>query len=660
MENTSTKSRVNGRSLVSDLVKLLGKEAVLLPIPFGCKGPRIKGWQHFTSGHMKQPEYLAKLNHDGNIGVLLGHGLGTIDLDHDEAVGPFLELNPKFRKTLRTRRLRGCNLWVRIKGDYPNSCKLKMKSGEDFGEWRADGNQTVIHGEAIDKKKGETKPTAYKIEHRAPPIELPFDAIRWPDDVVLPWKSEPVSSSGVKSIDELRQLYGEPYYTNESGISLNESFWAGLFDAENIVLWEPSERGFYSYRTDAGIYEEASADAIKRRISDRLLKASRQMNCFDLEKQRSDSRLNSIVAQLRGIVERRGAFVQRERRIHLANGVFSFDNGGQLLALSPAFVSRNRSPIVFDENATCHRFLDELVYPAVHREDVVLLQKYGGMCLLGNNPIQRMLILDGESARGKTQFANVVQAIIGRENVTQLRTKFLGDRFETFRFLKKTLLVGVDVEPDFLSTKGASVIKGLVGGDWFDAEQKCGTGCFPVQGTFCALITSNTRLRLRLKGDVGAWRRRLLIVRYEAPPPKKKIPDFGAVLVREEGPGILNWFIAGADMVLRDIDQSTDGDIVRTERQKGIVDSLLAESDSLRLFLRDRIERADDIDLSVNEIVEAYADFCPNTGWHPMPITEVQRSLEGLMLELFQVTKSHCVKRDGSSVRGFFGVSLKT
>jgi phage/plasmid-associated DNA primase len=221
-------------------------------------------------------------------------------------------------------------------------------------------------------------------------------------------------------------------------------------------------------------------------------------------------------------------------------------------------------------------------------------------------------------------------------------------------------LVGVDVEPDFLSTKGASVIKGLVGGDWFDAEQKCGTGCFPVQGTFCALITSNTRLRVRLKGDVGAWRRRLLIVRYEAPPPKKKIPDFGAVLLREEGPGILNWFIAGADMVLRDIDQSPDGDIVLTERQKGIVDSLLAESDSLRLFLRDRIERVDGVDLSVSEIVEAYADFCPNMGWHPMPITEVQHSLEGLMLDLFQVTKSHCVKRDGSSVRGFFGVCLKT
>jgi hypothetical protein len=96
-----------------------------------------------------------------------------------------------------------------------------------------------------------------------------------------------------------------------------------------------------------------------------------------------------------------------------------------------------------------------------------------------------------------------------------------------------------------------------------------------------------------------------------------------------------------------------------TDRQREIVDSLLAESDSLRFFLRERVERAEGADLSVNEIVEAYAAFCPDMGWKAMPITQVQDSLEGLMLELFQVAKSHCVKRGGRSVRGFFGVTLK-
>jgi phage/plasmid-associated DNA primase len=662
-ELTKASQKAGGQSspTLEELCSLLGDDVVLLPIPSGSKKPVIKAWQSTKLSKMRDPEYLAQLNHDGNIGVLLGTGLITIDLDRDEDVEPFLAVNPKLRETLRSRRVRGCNLWVRINGPYPKSCKLKTKGGKDFGEWRADSSQTVIHGAAIDRKKGESRPTAYKILVRARPIEVAFDEIQWPDELMLPWARESLSSIGGKSVDDLRRLYGAPFYLDDNGKprSLNESFWAGLFASENILLWEPSERAFYRYNSETGIYQEESVDAIKRRLSDRLLEASRQMNCFWLEKQRTDARLNNVVAHLRGILEQRGAFSERQRTLHLENGVFSFANGGELLPFSPVFVSRNRSPISFDENANCERFLDELVHPAVHPEDVVLIQKYGGLSLLGVNLIQRMLILDGESARGKTQLANVIQAVVGRENVTQLRTKWLAERFETYRFLKKTLLVGVDVEPDFLSTKGAAVLKGLVGGDWLDAEQKLGTGSFPMQGNFCVIVTSNTRLRVRLFGDVGAWRRRILIVRYEAPAPKKIIPDFGAMLVREEGPGILNFFIAGLDMVLRDIEQSADGDIALTARQKKVVDSLLAESDSLHFFLAQRVEKAPDADLSVKEIVEAYAAFCPEMSWRPLPITEIHASLEGLMLELFQVTKSHCIKRQDKSVRGFFGVAFK-
>src|SRR6185503_16122510 len=145
-------------------------------------------------------------------------------------------------------------------------------------------------------------------------------------------------------------------------------------------------------------------------------------------------------------------------------------------------------------------------------------------------------------------------------------------------------LIGVDVDPDFLSTKGAAVIKGLVGGDYFDAEQKFGTGSFRLQGNFNVLITSNARLRVRLVGDVDAWRRRLTVIRFEGPPPQHKIPDFGAYLVLIEGPGILRWMLEGAAMVLAEI-PATGGDFILTDRQKGVVDSLLAESDSLRHFL---------------------------------------------------------------------------
>ena len=243
-------SQSDGRtssSIVDELRDLLGDDVVLLPIKRGDKKPLERDWQTFTPARMQDAKYLARLNHDANIGVLLGKGLTTIDIDSDAAVEPFLVRNPKLRATLRTKRVRGCNLWLRIKGDYPKSCKLRTRSGEDWGEWRADGNQTVIHGEAIDRKKGETEPTAYRIINRVKPVELAFDEIQWPAELVLPWASAPLSSNGAKSLDDLRRLYGKPFYFDKDGCpcSLNESFWAGLFASENIILWEPLERTFY-------------------------------------------------------------------------------------------------------------------------------------------------------------------------------------------------------------------------------------------------------------------------------------------------------------------------------------------------------------------------------------------------------------------------------
>ena len=460
--------------------------------------------------------------------------------------------------------------------------------------------------------------------------------------------------------DQLVEKYGDPFYSNDKGevTSVNQAYWAGLDDVEHIQVYEPDEKSFYRYDENTGLYRVISEDLIKQEISKRMLEISRENGVYGLEKKRTNACLNHIVSHLRGICEKRNAFKHKGKIVHLANGIIEFkdDREADLVSFSPDFYSRNQSPITYDGSAMCNRFLDELLYPAVNLEDALLIQKYFGLCLLGLNLIQRLLILDGLGGRGKTQLALTIQRLVGMENVTQLRTRHLDERFEIYRFLKKTLLVGVDVPGNFLSDKGAHVIKGLVGGDWFDAEQKGGTGCFQVQGDFCILITSNSRLQLRIDGDISAWKRRLLIVRFEATPPKKKIPDFAELLIKEEGSGILNWALNGLGLLLEDIKQT--GDIHMNNNQNKIVDALLAESDSLRHFLTDCVERDDVKDLSVSEIVEAYAEYCPSKGWNAKPLTVVHKELEGLILELFGTSKSQSVNREGKSVRGFRRVCL--
>ncbi len=172
---------------VESILALTGP-AILLPIPRGQKRPDFIGWQNTTPEQMREPEYLARLNNGGNVGVLQGkpsNGLCSIDLDDHKWVEAFLADNPRLRATLRTKRLRGCNLWVRIVGDCPPlkllvHPRLKNPKGKplDVGEWRSTGGQTVIAGEAGG--------LPYQIEVERETIEIPFAEIVWPDFIANP------------------------------------------------------------------------------------------------------------------------------------------------------------------------------------------------------------------------------------------------------------------------------------------------------------------------------------------------------------------------------------------------------------------------------------------------------------------------------------------
>jgi P4 family phage/plasmid primase-like protien len=582
-----------------------------------------------------------------NYGVLGGCGdLIAVDADTEELSEV---VRDKMPETFTVKTSSGFHYYY-ICQDVRNKIVL-MKGGEHYGEIISSGSQVVGPG-SIHPDTGKAYEVFNDVEIAAVSQEEIFNNL-----------AEYISSEIIEeaAFSKLTDEYGEPYYLKDEKLTgLNEAFWAGLHNKENIQLYEPAEKKFYKYDGSTGLYREISANVIKQEISKRMLEESRKQSISGLETKRSNVVLNNIISQLKGISEKRGAFNKNNIRIvHLANGVIEFNasDEGDFVSFSPKFYSRNQSPIRFNENAQCPRFLNELLHPATTSDDATLIQKYAGLCLLGNNLIQRFLILDGAAGRGKSTISLIIQGLVGRVNVTQLRTSHLAERFELYRYLKKTLLIGVDVPGSFLSEKGAYVLKALVGGDILDAEQKGGTGSFLLQGNFCVVITSNSRLQVKLDGDIGAWRRRLLIARFESPPPKKKIPNFADVLIAEEGSGILNWALQGLQMALEDI--RVYGDIQLADGQSDVVEALLAESDSLRHFLSDCVVSNENGDLSVSEIEEAYAEYCPQKKWNPKPITVIRRELEGLMLELFGTSKSNSVSRDGKSVKGFRRVRLK-
>ena len=734
--------------------------AVLVQIPSMKKGPILKGWQKLTLAQMT-PEYLQNITPTQNIGVVLGRAsndLVSVDCDSNEFLEEFLEINPVFSNALITKAQRGGNVWLRIQGDYPASSKIKTKENLPWGEFRSNGNQTVIWG--IHKSGVSYSNNALS------PLGIPFDSISWPEGLYLPWEMAPIvtkthrtgsrssasnviararayvskmpqaiegeggsdatfavakvlkhdfdlsdtdalllmheyntrclppwsekelhhkledaknctrakrkkgellqshqtlSPSPLSTDDPWQEIfssvereYGSPFILGRRNepTGLNPDFPPAVYSKRTCVIHDSSHRAFYEYDSKSGLWIRKTSDLMKRQLANLIIELGDRLSCSNIAaKERTDARLNGTLNTLRGLTD--GRFNDRPKGIiHCLNGMLDVKTG-KLHPFDPSFKSRNQTPFHWKEGAVCHRFLSELLQPALSEDDIKALQLYAGLALMGRNLSQVIAVLTGTPGGGKSQVCNVIEGLIGRENCTQLRTENLTERFELARFTEKTLLTGKDVPGNFLMNRGAHVIKSLSGGDALSTEIKGTMGSDTFDGEFAIIITSNCRLRVRLDGDSGAWRRRLILINYERPKTDTPIPDFARMLLNTEGPGILCWAVEGAREL---VDRNYKFPI--SVEQQSRVDSLLDESDALSSFVRTQIQTSDAQTLATNEITEAFFEFCKSRNWAASSLKEVERDLPDVMMEIHRSAKSNSIERYGKNVKGYRGVRL--
>lgn len=662
-------------SKVDTILQLLGADEakgrtpVLIPIPAKQKGPVTPGWNEVTWERMQDEDYRAILEASPNIGVILGKQSGplcTIDIDVEEYVGPFLDANPRLSRCLRTRGAKGCQIWCWMKPDaklmnlglpdwtrgFPDvriniEHRVQTKPVADGNggtreaalvtmEWRAGANQSVIQG---------IHPNGcdYRVIVAEPPAEISFRDIIWPEFLKRPWEND--LFRGVEGV------FGDPFTTTEEGVKLSQHFWAGRYALMHDVLFEPDENRFYTYNPSTGGWEVRISEQIFAEVSKDLLRVGRDLPGQPGEvlrgaTGRSKQSVSAVATFLQGEVTKPRAFEREPGVIHLLNGMLDVRQSPPFLdSFSPNYFSRNQVRHTYAPGAPCPLWKEKLLADALDEDDQALLQKIAGMCLLGNNLLQRIVILTGQAGSGKSQIAQVIQGIIGRHNVSQLRTEHLDERFEAEGFIGKTLLVGSDVPGSFLNRASAAQLKSLTGGDYLQAEIKGGRRV-DITGNFNVLITCNSRLVIKTDEDSGAWRRRLVILAFNRPPPRDKIPDLAKLILATEASGVLDWMIAGAQAVLRDAEDH--GRLVMSPAQSGRIEALLNESESVRHFVEtalEVLEREAGVTTTNDELLEAYRDFCAERGWNALPDSTFLNQVRDLVLRVHSLSHSNDIKR---------------
>ncbi len=458
-----------------------------------------------------------------------------------------------------------------------------------------------------------------------------------------------------KLLDELEAEHGIPFTltSKEQIAEMNEAFWAsyvmrkhGLYKGDGVV---------WKYHGEAGLWRSPDTEDLNNLIAQTAHNYGAACGHGEIVSKMNEPTCKHICGFMRNSKD--DLFQARQHNIiHTANGmVVITDNGDCILKpFDRAYFSRNMCNIPFEPKAQCPRFMSELLEPMLEKDDINTLQMYCGQCLLAYNLKQKLLVMSGTAGGGKGTTVNVLLSIIGEKNCAELRTSHLGNRFETASYIGKSLLVGSDVPSDFLQCKDVEIIKKLCGGDPVDAEIKGVTKRFTMKGHFNMFITSNSRLLVNMDDDLRAWQRRLLWVKFNGEQPENPISDFDAVLLAEEGPGILNWMIQGAaKVILHGFPKGSLSD-QRVER-------LLQESNSIYGFLSTAIEKVDSgSGITSEELFSQYVNWCRNNDWEPFLGNNARKKLKTGMENLFHVIQSHDLKRgEDDCVRGYHCVAFK-
>lgn len=282
------------------------------------------------------------------------------------------------------------------------------------------------------------------------------------------------------------------------------------------------------------------------------------------------------------------------------------------------------------------------------KDDIDHLQLYLGQCLLSENLSQTFLLLEGTPGGGKSTLVNIIEKVIGREHCAELRTSHTTGRFETASVKGKKLLTGKDVSSKFMNNSGSRSLKFLTGGDLVTVEYKGSNKRDNVECKFNIIITSNNTLKISFDGDLEAWRRRIILIKYENKPPEKKIANFDDLLIKEEGSGILNWMMEGAVKLIK-----SGGKIHKSPQQEENVANLLQSSDSFNYFARLYIHPTSGASITSAEVIQMYTKFCHKYNWVPIAEPKVPKLLKAFMGTNFGVTISHSIMYKGKSKRGY-------
>lgn len=465
------------------------------------------------------------------------------------------------------------------------------------------------------------------------------------------FSAQETSKAHSSQVDEVEQTEGPVLFIDADKVKPNLPALAKQYSLQEGVAYCAKTGSFYSYEPIPCIWVPRDHSWMQWSVSRYLKGVAEKKDAVMLLVKRTPGLTKSILEFVKGCAPMGTPVTSLQECVAVKNGMLHFS------AIEPVLRPRGPNdwitsyiPVDYDPNATCPRFLNEVLKPALKdTNDVSLMQRDWGRTLVPGNKAQRFSIVVGGGGSGKSLVISVFEKLIWKGRFAHLRTNHLTTRFETHNFQGKDVLVAKDVPPDFLSNGGAAMLKSLTGADHFQTEKKYG-GKFEMRGDFYVNVTSNSRLTIAIQDDEQAWRRRMLVYIMDRQAPERVIPNFADIIVQEEGEGVLAWLVDGYMAHRAELQEK--GDFILTDEQRQRIEDVILESKGQTEFVRTNVVQGEG-DLTSEEIYQRYIAECRARGWKPTSRQKFLKELPDLMEEFHDSAKRNDIMRADSARKGF-------
>ncbi len=237
---------------------------------------------------------------------------------------------------------------------------------------------------------------------------------------------------------------------------------------------------------------------------------------------------------------------QKPLLLNVLNGTIDLATG-KLRPHNPADHLTQLAPVMFDPEAKCEQW--ESTLSLIFDGDdslVAFVQELLGYCISGEIGEAILPIAVGNGANGKSTIWNTIIEILGDYAVLALETLLIGkgnNHPTEMAALYQRRFVPIS-EPEKGGSLRVARLKALTGETTITARGM-NENPWSFRRTHKFWMSTNHLPRIDDTDD-GIWRRvKVIPFRVDLRKRVAVIPDFQARLVREEGPGILNWLLAG-------------------------------------------------------------------------------------------------------------------